>query len=173
MTITDRVHFRMISLIHEDLYGLFRDPYKALRAAGLEPGQEVLEVGCGPGFFTIPAARLVGDEGMVHALDINPLALERVRQKAETEGVENVCTVLADAGQTGLPDESFDLIFVFGLAHARGGAERIMAELHRLLRPRGRLSIEGGQVPPSELFLPVRHEGRVTQYEKAARQAEG
>jgi ubiquinone/menaquinone biosynthesis C-methylase UbiE len=172
MTIADRVHFRMMSLVHEDLYRLFRDPYKALRAAGLQPGQEVLEVGCGPGFFTVPAARLVGDEGRVHALDINPLALERVRHKAEQEGVTNVCTILADAAQTGLPDESFDLIFVFGLARARGGRERIMAELHRLLRPGGRLSIEGGQVPPSELFLSVRNEGRVTQYEKAARQAE-
>jgi ubiquinone/menaquinone biosynthesis C-methylase UbiE len=168
MTIADRVHFRMISLVHEDLYRLFRDPYKALRAAGLQPGQEVLEVGCGPGFFTIPAARLVGERGRVHALDINALALERVRQKVEQEGVENVYTILADAGQTGLPDGSFDLIFVFGLARARGGAERIMAELHRLLRPGGTLSIEGGQVPPSELFLPVRQEGRITQYEKAA-----
>lgn len=168
MTIADRVHFRMMSLVHEDLYGLFRDPYKALRPAGLKPGQEVLEVGCGPGFFTIPAARLVGDEGRVHALDINPLALERVRQKVEKEGMENVYTVLADAAQTGLTDESFDLIFVFGLGHARGGTERIMAELHRLLRPGGRLSIEGGQVPPRELFVPVRHEGRVTQYEKAS-----
>jgi ubiquinone/menaquinone biosynthesis C-methylase UbiE len=166
VTIAERVHFRMLSLVHEDLYRVFRDPYKALSAAGLEPGQEVLEVGCGPGFFTIPAARMVGDEGQVHALDINPLALERVRQKVEQEGVTNVCAVLADAGQTGLPDESFDLIFVFGLGRAIGGADRIMAELYRLLRPRGRLSIQGRQRPASNLFRPVRHEGRITQYEK-------
>jgi ubiquinone/menaquinone biosynthesis C-methylase UbiE len=168
MTTADRVRFRMMSLVHEDLYRVFRDPYEALKAAGLEPGQEVLEVGCGPGFFTVPAARMVGEEGSVHALDINPLALERVRHKVEKEGVENVCTVLADAGQTGLPDESFDLIFVFGLGRAIGGADRIMAEVHRLLRPGGTLSIEGRLLPPSKLFQPVRREGRIAQYQKAA-----
>jgi ubiquinone/menaquinone biosynthesis C-methylase UbiE len=166
MTVAERIHFRMMSLVHEDLYGVFRDPYKALRAAGLEPGQEVLEVGCGPGFFTIPAARIVGDEGRVQALDVKPLALERARQKVEREAVANVATMLADAGQTGLPGESFDLIFMFGLGHAIGGADRIMAEAHRLLRPGGTLSIEGRLQPPAKLFRPTRTEGRVRRYQK-------
>jgi len=48
----------MMSFVHEDMYRVFRDPYKVLKAAGLKPGQEALEVGCGPGFFTIPAAGL-------------------------------------------------------------------------------------------------------------------
>jgi ubiquinone/menaquinone biosynthesis C-methylase UbiE len=166
MTVAERVHFRMMSLVHEDLYRVFRDPYKVLRAAGLEPGQEVLEVGCGPGFFTVPAARIVGEEGSVRALDVNPLALERVRQKVEREGVTNVGTIRADAGQTGLPDESFDLIFVFGLGRAIGGADRIMAEVHRLLRPGGTLSIEGRLQPPTKLFRPTKTAGQVSRYQK-------
>ena len=62
MSRTNKLHFKMMSFVHETLYGLFRDPYKVLKAAGLEPGQRVLEVGCGPGFFTIPAARIIGEE---------------------------------------------------------------------------------------------------------------
>jgi ubiquinone/menaquinone biosynthesis C-methylase UbiE len=167
VAVADRVHFRMMSLIHEDLYRVFRDPHEVLKTAGLASGQDVLEVGCGPGFFTVPAARMVGEQGTVHALDINPLALERVRQKVERESVTNVCTMLADAGQTGLAGESFDLIFVFGLGHLVGGADRMMAELHRLLRPGGTLSIEGRLTPNGELFQAVRSEGRITQYRKA------
>ena len=166
MSLTDRMHFRMMSLVHETLYGLFRDPYEVLNAAGLELGQKVLEVGCGPGFFTIPAARIVGQKGSVHALDINPLAVERVQQKIEKESVTNIKTILADAAQTGLPDQSFDLIFVFGLAHPIGDLENILTELHRLLKPAGILSIEGRLWPSNELFHPVKRQGRISQFQK-------
>ena len=166
MSLSNRMHFRMMSLVHETLYSLFRDPYKVLNAAGLEPGQKVLEVGCGPGFFTIPAARIVGQKGSVHALDINPLAVERVQQKIEKESVTNIKTILADAAQTGLPDQSFDLIFVFGLAHPIGDLENILTELHRLLKPAGILSIEGRLWPSNELFHPVKRQGRISQFQK-------
>jgi ubiquinone/menaquinone biosynthesis C-methylase UbiE len=163
---TNRMHFRMMSFVHETLYGLFRDPDKALSAAGLEAGQRVLEVGCGPGFFTIPAARIVGEEGSVLALDVSPLAVEHVRQKIETEGVSNAKTMLANAAQTDLPEQSFDLVFLFGFARPIGGMERIWIELHRLLKPEGMLSIEGRRRPPSELFHAVKRQGRISQFRK-------
>lgn len=168
MSVTDKIHFRMMSLIHEDLYRVFRDPYQVLHAAGLKPGQDVLEVGCGPGFFTVPAAQIVGQEGSVYALDVNPLALERVRQELESNGVANVATVLADAAQTGLPDESFDLIFVFGFGHQVGDMGNVFAELHRLLKPAGVLSVEGRPRPSNRLFQPRNGEGRIVQYRKVA-----
>jgi ubiquinone/menaquinone biosynthesis C-methylase UbiE len=168
MSITDRIHFGMMSVIHEDLYRLLRDPYEVLDAAGLKQGQDVLEVGPGPGFFTVPAARIVGEEGSVHAADINPLALEKIREKLDREGVTNVVPVLADATRTGLPARSFDLIFVFGLGHAVGDVDEIMTELDRLLRPTGVLSIEGRLKPPSHLFEAVANEGRIVRYRKAA-----
>ena len=172
MTIADRVSFRMMSFVHEDMYRLFRDPYKVLKAAGLKPGQEVLEVGCGPGFFTVPAARIVGQEGRIDAIDINPLALERVEQKLDKESVSNVRTILADASQTGLPDGSFDLIFVFGLGRAIGGTERIMIELDRLLKPGGAMSVDGRQGPPSDLFQREKGQGRIARFSKAWRETE-
>lgn len=155
MSRTDRMHFRMMSFVHETLYGLFRDPYKALNAAGLAPGQKVLEVGCGPGFFTVTAARIVGEEGVVYALDINPLAVKRVQQKIEKEDVTNVKTILADATETGLPDGNFDLIFLFGFRYSAGDLENILIELHRLLKPDGILSVEGQLSVSGKLFSPV------------------
>jgi ubiquinone/menaquinone biosynthesis C-methylase UbiE len=166
MSVTNRVHFSMMSFVHETLYSLFRDPYKALNAAGLKAGQKVLEVGCGPGFFTIPAARIVGEKGNAYALDINPLAVKRVQQKVEQAGVTNVQTIRADAARTGLPDQSFDLIFLFGLAHPIGNTEDILTELHRLLKPAGILSIEGQLQPSRALFYPVKSRGRISQFRK-------
>jgi ubiquinone/menaquinone biosynthesis C-methylase UbiE len=168
VSLSDRIHFRMMSLVHEDLYRLFRNPYVVLNTAGLEPGQKVLEVGCGPGFFTIPAARIVGEEGCVHALDVNPLAVEKVQRKIERDGVTNVKAILADAAETGLPDESFDLIFLFGFANPVGDMESILTELHRLLKPAGILSIEGRLSPSNALFHLVKRQGRISQFEKAS-----
>ncbi len=162
----NRISFKMMSFIHETLYGLFRDPYKALNAAGLASGQKVLEVGCGPGFFTVPAARIVGEEGSVLALDVNPLPVEHVQRKIETEGVTNAEVTLANVAQTNLPNQSFNLAFVFGFARPIGGMEAIWTELHRLLRPAGTLSIEGRLRPPDRLFQPVKRQGSISQFRK-------
>jgi ubiquinone/menaquinone biosynthesis C-methylase UbiE len=158
--------FKMMSFIHETLYGLFRDPYKALQAAGLEAGQRVLEVGCGPGFFTIPAARVIRPSGSVVALDVNPLAVEHVQKKIDEVGVTNVEVMVANAAQTELPDEAFDLIFLFGLARPIGDMPAIWIELRRLLKPSGTVSIEGRLRPPTELFQPVNQRGRISQFRK-------
>jgi ubiquinone/menaquinone biosynthesis C-methylase UbiE len=160
----DQIHFRMIALVHETLYGLFRDPYEPLRAAGLRPGQRVLEVGCGPGFFTLPAAEIVGQDGSLTSLDISPSAVAHVQQKVAEAGVTNVEILLADAADTGLPAESFDLIFVFGLGHVVGDPGHMWAELHRLLKPGGTLSIEGRLQPPGELYHAIGHNERIARF---------
>ena len=167
MSRPNKLYFKMTSFVHETLYGLFRDPDKALKAAELEPGQKVLEVGCGPGFFTVPAARIVGEEGSVLAFDINPAAVEHVRRKIEEAGVTNARVIVADAAKTDLPAGSFDLAFVFGLARPIGDMAAIWAELYRLLKPQGTLSIEGRLRPPERLFRFVKRQGRIAQFRKA------
>jgi len=167
VSIGDRISYGFISLIHDKLYALIRDPYPSLRDAGLAPGQRVLEVGCGPGHFTVAAADLVGEFGHVCALDINPLAIARVRQRVAKTGTTNVEAMLSDVADTDMPDESFDLVFVFGLGHDRSDVADMWTELHRLLRPQGILAIEGRLHPPATLFAPLELEGRVSRYEKA------
>lgn len=157
---TSRLAFWMISLMHDNpLLPLFRNPYKLLRAAGLRSGQKVLEVGCGPGFFTIPAARLVGEEGFVYALDIHPLAISKVKKKIEREVLGNVTPILANASDTGLPDQSVDLAFLFGLRYVAGGLQGVISEVHRVLKPEGVLSFEKTRRSEKELIEEVERGG--------------
>ncbi|NMX22174.1 hypothetical protein C5S30_07115 [ANME-1 cluster archaeon GoMg4] len=152
--------FRIISLMHDNpLLPIFRNPDKLLKAAGLKRGQKVLEVGCGPGFFTIPAAKIVGEEGVVYAVDVHPLAIERVKEKIEREGIKNVTPILANASNTGLPDRSIDLAFIFGLQYIAGGIEDVISGIHRILKPGGVLSFEKTRGSEKKLIAEVERGG--------------
>ncbi|MBW2630295.1 MAG: class I SAM-dependent methyltransferase [Deltaproteobacteria bacterium] len=159
-----RMSFIMISFIHETLYGLLRNSHRILHAAGLRPGQAVLEVGCGPGFFTVPAAKIVGPEGNILAFDVNSFAVEHVQNKIDGAGVTNAKAIIADAANMGLPSHSFDLAFVFGLAHPLGNMDEIWQELHRVIKPGGMLSIEGRLRPPEQYFKFETKEQRIGRY---------
>ena len=151
--------FRIISLMHDNpLLPYFRNPQRLLKAAGLKPGQKVLEVGCGPGFFTIPAAKIVGNEGVVYAVDVHPLAIERVKEKIERGGIKNITPILTNASNTGLPDRSIDLVFLFGLRYIAGGLENVIAEIHRILEDGGVLSFEKTRGSAKKLIEEVERE---------------
>jgi ubiquinone/menaquinone biosynthesis C-methylase UbiE len=147
----DKIEFGFIRFVHETLYGLFVNAYNRLNAAGLRVGQKVLEVGCGPGFFTIPAAKIVGDEGFVYALDLNTFAVEHVRRKIERAGLKNVEVVSADAVKTGLPESSIDVAFLFSVIHAFPDVGAVVKEMHRVLKQQGIMSIQTGW--PEERLL--------------------
>jgi demethylmenaquinone methyltransferase/2-methoxy-6-polyprenyl-1,4-benzoquinol methylase len=152
--------FWTITLMHDNpLLPLFKDPYEQLREAGLKPGQKVLEVGCGPGFFTIPAAEVVGEEGLVYAVDVNPLAVKRVRRKIEREEIKNVEPLERSGSDTGLPDGSIDLAFIFGTLHFYGGVEGVISEMGRVLKVGGILSFERARGSEEELRVLIEGEG--------------
>ena len=157
---TSRIAFWMISAVHDNpLLPFFRNPYRLLQAAGLKPGQTVLEVGCGPGFFTIPTARIVGEKGMVYALDINPLAIRRVTGKIQKQAISNVKPMLANAADTALPEESVDIAFLFGLPRIAGGRENLFAEMHRVLKPGAILVLEKRRTSEEKLTRDMEQKG--------------
>ncbi len=152
--------FRIIAVIHDNpLRSIFCDPYKLLKAAGLKRGQKVLEVGCGPGFFTIPAAKIVGEEGFVYTVDVHSLAIERVKDKIEKEGLKNVRAMCVNAADTGLSAGSIDLAFIFGLQYIAGGLKNVIEELHRILKPDGMLSFEKTRGSAKKLIEEVERGG--------------
>ena len=84
------------------------NPIKTLQGAGIQPGQTVLEVGCGTGFFTIPAAEMIGDEGCLIAMDALSDYIKQVAKRAESAGLKNVRVVKRDALKTALGSGTID-----------------------------------------------------------------
>jgi ubiquinone/menaquinone biosynthesis C-methylase UbiE len=121
----------------------FRDffsPRKnTLAEVDIKPAFSMLDYGCGPGSYTTVAARLVGDSGKVYALDIHPLAIHQVQKSAAKKGLTNITTILSDCA-TGLPDESIDVVILYDTLHNLSEPDKILAELHRVLKPDGILS---------------------------------
>jgi ubiquinone/menaquinone biosynthesis C-methylase UbiE len=118
----------------------FGNPRQRLEEAGLERGQAVLDYGCGIGSYAIPAAQIVGDDGVVYALDIHPLAIEAVARRAGRENLANVETIQSDR-DTRLNEESVDVILLYDVLHSVPDKGALLHELYRVLKPGGSLSV--------------------------------
>ncbi|MFC1904759.1 class I SAM-dependent methyltransferase [Chloroflexota bacterium] len=118
------------------------NPVKTLRGADTQPGQTVLEVGCGTGCFTIPAAQLIGDQGCLVAMDVLSDYIERVSKKVQAADLKNVRVVKRDALDTGLDAASIDMVLLFGvIPFPLLPLNRLLPEMHRVLKPEGILAV--------------------------------
>lgn len=118
------------------------DPRKTLRGANLGPGQTVLEVGCGTGFFTVLAAEMIGETG--HLIAMDPLSdfIDRVKEKVRDAGLENVEVVRRDALRTGLEAASVDVVLLYGVVpFPTLPLDRLLAEMHRVLKAEGTMAV--------------------------------
>jgi ubiquinone/menaquinone biosynthesis C-methylase UbiE len=111
-----------------------------LQEVQLEPGDRVLDYGCGPGAYIPGIADRVTEGGRVYALDLHPLAVQRVRELAHRRGLSNVQAIQSDC-QTGLPDESVDVVLLYDIFHMLSEPQDVLAELNRVLKPGGTLSV--------------------------------
>jgi SAM-dependent methyltransferase len=113
---------------------------RAIDALALEPGERVLDVGCGTGPTTVELARQVAPGGAVRGVDIAPSMLEAARARAKDKGVDNVTFVVADAQSDDFGDNAFDAVFSqFGVMFFSDPAAAF-ANFRRTLSERGRLA---------------------------------
>jgi ubiquinone/menaquinone biosynthesis C-methylase UbiE len=116
----------------------FRKPRQFIESLGIKEGDKVLDYGCGIGSYTIPAAKIVGDDGKVYALDIHPVAIERVEKRARKAGVHNIETIQSDI-VTGLPDEYLEFTLLIDVYTWVDDKDALLQEMHRILKPSGQL----------------------------------
>ncbi len=131
-----------LTILH-NLYG--PGTRRVLLEAGIEPGMCVADLGCGVGMVTELLGQLVGREGHVAGIDFSAAQLNQARKRFNSD-ISNASFVEASATDTGLPRESYDLVYCrFVLLHLPE-PERALREMWALLKPGGTIVCEDGDL---------------------------
>jgi arsenite methyltransferase len=121
----------------------------------LAPGERVLDLGCGAGTDSLVAAQMVGPEGRVTGIDMTPAMLAKARAAAAELGATNIEFLESEAEQLPFADDSYDVVVSNGVIDLIPDKDAVFAEIHRVLRPGGRM-----QIADVTIQNPVSEEGR-------------
>jgi SAM-dependent methyltransferase len=125
------------------------------------PGERILEIGPGTGYYTLPLAEWVGPDGRLDILDVQQAMLDDTMRRARDRGMDNITPACADAQQLPYPDATFDavvLVTTLGEIPDQHAAWRAMA---RVLKPEGRV-VNGELFGDPHWVSPRTAEGRAT-----------
>ena len=123
---------------------MLQPPRKVIERSGIKQGLQVLEIGCGSGAFTIDAARTVGEQGKVFALDIEEKMLAQLQKKLsrpENRDINNIEPVNKSAYELPFSDNSMDVVFTVTVFQEIPDKNRALAEIKRVLKSGGILAI--------------------------------
>lgn len=143
--------------------GGFLNPEETIKQFNIKKGMQVADFGCGAGYFVIPLAKMVDEQGKVYALDVLETALESVRSKAKIEGLFNIITRrcnLEILNSSGIEDNSTDLVLLSNILFQSDNKPGIIKEAARVLKKNGEMAIIDWQAdqpmgPPKNLIVPV------------------
>ncbi|WP_088225048.1 class I SAM-dependent methyltransferase [Desulfosporosinus sp. FKB] len=119
---------------------IFQNPIKILKPY-LQPGITMLDLGCGPGFFTIPAAEIIGTKGKVIAVDLQEGMLSRLKEKITNIELEKRIKLhKCEESKIGV-SEKVDVILAFYMVHEVPNQENLFKEIKSILKSGGKLLI--------------------------------
>ena len=121
----------------------------------LEQGERVLDLGSGAGTDSLIAAQMVGPEGSVTGIDMTTEMLEKARAAAAELGTDNVTFVEGEVERLPFADGSFDVVISNGVIDLVPDKDAVFSEIHRVLRPGGRI-----QIADVTIQQPVSEEGK-------------
>jgi ubiquinone/menaquinone biosynthesis C-methylase UbiE len=108
---------------------------------GIASGKTVADIGAGSGWFTVRAARRVGEGGIVYAVDINPESIRYIVVRAEKEQLNNVKTILGKSDNPLLPAASVDSVLLLKTYHEVAEPVALLQNLRASLRPGAKIGI--------------------------------
>jgi arsenite methyltransferase len=104
-------------------------------------GEAVLDIGCGAGFDTLVAAKMVGPDGKVRGIDVTAAMLDKAKSNLALLALDNVTFQEGEAELLPFPDQEFDLVISNGVLNLTINKAQAVKEVLRVLKPGGRLQI--------------------------------
>lgn len=112
------------------------------------PGERLLEVGPGTGYYSGHVAGELAPGGSLTVLDLQPAMLDELMRRAAADGIANISPVCGDAQALPFPDATFDAAFLVATLGEVPDKPRALGELRRVVKPGGRLVVGEGQPDP-------------------------
>lgn len=152
----------------------FLDAGTILEKAGIGADMTVADFGCGSsGYFSIEAAKRVGKNGTIYAVDILKPTLEAVQSKARLIGLKNVKTVWANLekyNSTKIPDYTVDVVLIKNMLWQSRNHAEVIKEAERILKPGGKILVVEWKKNASPVGPPIAHRVDRSEVEKLALQ---
>lgn len=112
-----------------------------MEVLGPQPGERILEVGPGAGYYTLPVAQMLGPAGKLAVFDIQQRMLDLVMQRARKSGITNIEPTQGSAEKLPYTFDSFDAAYLVTVLGEVPNQQAALAELKRVVRPGGRIVV--------------------------------
>ncbi|MDT3698449.1 MAG: class I SAM-dependent methyltransferase [Thermincola sp.] len=132
-------------------------PFETLKKVGLQEGDIMADIGCGIGYFTLPAAEIVGPRGLIYAMDISPEMLAEVEKRAADLGTRNIRLVNSGENEFKIKEETVNFAFICLVMHEAKNITSFLQETKRITTGQGRVAIIEWKKVESSYGPPVDH----------------
>jgi ubiquinone/menaquinone biosynthesis C-methylase UbiE len=115
------------------------DCEQMLKCLNVKKGQNICDLGCGNGFYTLQLAEMVGEKGKIYAVDIQAEMLQLLRARMKDTGLKNIKPILGGLIDPKLPENELDMVLLVDVYHEFSHPEQMLAAIRKSLKPDGRL----------------------------------
>jgi len=140
------IAFRIMSLTFS-IRNFFIPMSRSVDKFGIKKGNTVIDYGCGPGMYVKRASEIVGNSGLVYAVDIHELAIKSVKKLIAKYGINNVKAIQTNGNKVEIADNTADLIYALDMFHMVKDYQSFLAELSRIGKNDCTLILEDGHQP--------------------------
>ena len=132
-------------------------PEIVLEKLGLKEDDDMADIGCGIGYFTIPASKIISSENNVYAIDISDEMLQEVDRRSKEKDINNISIVKSSEYDLKLESEQVSFTLMVNVLHEIDDKVRMLKEVHRILKSDGRIALIEIQKKKTSCGPPMEH----------------